>query len=349
MFQQIVETPFFYLCGEMRSLHYDISVIMPVYRVEGHIEQTLSSLAAQTFRNFELILVDDRGGDASIDKAVALLEASELKDDFRVVENPSNLGVSLSRGRGLEVASGEYVIHLDSDDFFEPDMLEIMYRKGVEEGADIVVCGFVKEFGTKEEPSGAFQFAGKGEQALTSARGKEEYIRLMLENSRPSALWNKLVKRELYTNENIGFDQNFRDDLSVSPLLILAAKKIAFVELPLVHYVMYNSASVSASAGHLLLIANTLKFLEKRFEEEGVDAGRELFAYKNQTRRRLLLHKQVKGDDVKKYLKLFPEINGHIISGNNPEKKYHYRLFARLAAGGDSTMFRLVRFLLRFI
>lgn len=333
----------------MNSKHYDISVIMPVFRAERHIEKTISSLISQTFRNFELILVDDRGGDASITKAQALLISSALNDQFRIVENPSNLGVSLSRGRGLEAAKGEYVIHLDADDFFEPQMLELMFRKAVEEAADMVICGFVKELEDSEIQRGAVQFAGKGELSLTSFRGKEEYVRLMLENSRPSALWNKLVKRDLYERGAVRFDKDLRDDLSVSPLLVLAAEKIAFCNLPLVHYVMYNSSSVSATVGHLLLIADTLKFLEKRFEEEGVDVRREIFVYKNQTRRRLLLHKRVKGDEVKKYLALFPEINSEILSGNNPERKFHYRMFARITAGGNGALFRFSRYILKFI
>lgn len=333
----------------MNSKHYDISVIMPVFRAEGHIEKTVSSVIAQTFKNFELILVDDRGGDASVKKAEALLGSSELKDSYRVVVNPSNMGVSLSRGRGLEVATGEYVIHLDADDFFEPEMLEIMFRKAVGEAADMVICGFVKELEESEIPRGAVQYAGKGELSLTSFRGKEEYIRLMLDNSRPSALWNKLVRRDLYERGAVKFDKDLRDDLSVSPLLVLAAEKIAFCNLPLVHYVMYNTSSVSATTGHLLLIAETLRFLEKRLEAAGVNVRRELFAYKNQTRRRLLLHKKVKGSEVKEYLSLFPEINGEILSGNNPERKFHYRVFARITAGGDSALFRLTRFLLKFI
>jgi len=333
----------------MNSKHYDISVIMPVFRAERHIEKTVASLISQTFRNFELIFVDDRGGDASIHKALALLEDSDLRSACIVVENPSNLGVSLSRGRGLEVATGDYVIHLDADDFFEPEMLEIMYRKAVEEAADMVICGFVKELEESEIPRGAVQYAGKGELTLNSFHGKEEYVRLMLDNSRPSALWNKLVKRDLYERGNVKFDKDLRDDLSVSPLLVMAAEKIAFCNLPLVHYVMYNSASVSATVGHLLLIADTLEFLEKRFKETGVNVRRELFAYKNQTRRRLLLHKKVKGDDVKKYLALFPEINSEILSGNNPERKFHYRMFARITAGGNSALFRFSRYILKFI
>ena len=98
-----------------------------------------------------------------------------------------------------------------------------------------------------------------------------------------------------------------------------------------------------------MLIADTLEFLEKRLEEAGVNVRRELFVYKNQTRRRLLLHKKVKGDDVKKYLALFPEINSEIISGNNPERKFHYRMFARITAGGNSALFRFLRYTLKFI
>lgn len=105
-----------------------VSVIIPVYRVSSLIERSLNSIINQTFRDFELILIDDCGKDNSIEIAESLLSLSWLKGLYRIEYNCRNLGVSASRRRGMEVASGDYIIHLDSDDYFEPDLLALLYR-----------------------------------------------------------------------------------------------------------------------------------------------------------------------------------------------------------------------------
>ena len=112
-----------------------VSVIIPVYNVEKYLNQCLDSVIAQTLTDIEIICVND----SSTDGSLGILEEYEKKDKrIRVVTQP-NSGAGAARNRGLSMASGKYLSFLDSDDFFEPDMLELAYQKAEEDSADFVV------------------------------------------------------------------------------------------------------------------------------------------------------------------------------------------------------------------
>ena len=339
----------------MTEKEFSISVIMPVYKVSGYIVRSIESLVAQTYKNFEIILVDDCGGDDSIEKAISVLNAHEYRRNnndvtkhagsYKIVTNAYNQGVSLSRQSGMLASGGEYVIHLDSDDYFEPDLLERLISMAKASYSDLVICNFFKE-----SPSGSSKIETSTTcHPLISDKDKTDYVKEMLRGERPSALWNKLVKRELFDRAGIPFDSNLRDDLSASPLLVLHANKVDFVTNALVHYVLYNSNSESVSFGHLKLIANTLKMLERRFDEMGITMKDEFLSYKAITKRKMVIHPDISGKDLDMALSLFPEINSSIKDGRNPEKKIQYRILLKLSANGNTLLFRLYRLLLKFL
>ena len=339
----------------MTEKDFSISVIMPVYKVSGYIGRSIESLVAQTYKNFEIILVDDCGGDDSVEKAISVLNThgytnnnnivTKCAESYKIVTNAHNQGVSLSRQNGMLASGGEFIIHLDSDDYFEPDLLERLISIAKASSSDMVICNFFKErpsVSSKIETSSA-------DHPLISDKDKTDYVKEMLRGERPSALWNKLVKRELFDRAGIPFDSNLRDDLSASPLLVLNAKRVDFVSNALVHYVLYNSNSESVSFGHLKLIANTLKMLESRFEEMGISMEDEFLSYKAVTKRKMIIHPGMSGKDLDVALSLFPEINSSIEDGRNPEKKIQYRILLKLSANGNTLLFRLYRLLLKFL
>lgn len=114
-----------------------VSVIVPVYNAEKHLRQCLDSIISQTMREIEIICIDDGSSDGS----VKILEEYSLKDSRINLIRQKNSGAGAARNRGLEAATGEYLSFLDSDDFFEPDMLAAAYKKAKEENSDIVVFG----------------------------------------------------------------------------------------------------------------------------------------------------------------------------------------------------------------
>lgn len=115
-----------------------LSIIVPVYKAEKHLDRCVESILSQTYGNIELVLVDDGSPDAS----PAMCD-SWAKRDWRVrVIHKKNNGASSARNAGLDMASGEYIGFVDADDFVEPDMYETLMKNALENNADRSGCGY---------------------------------------------------------------------------------------------------------------------------------------------------------------------------------------------------------------
>lgn len=117
-----------------------VSIIVPVYNVEKYLERCINSLRNQTFRDIEIILVNDSSSDSSLEICqIAAKEDSRIK----LVNKEKNEGLGKTRNSGLEIATGEYIGFVDSDDFVDYDMYRILYKKASEYDSDLVMSGFV--------------------------------------------------------------------------------------------------------------------------------------------------------------------------------------------------------------
>lgn len=124
-----------------------ISVIIPVYNVEKYLCDCIESVLLQTYRNFEIILIND----GSTDTSGIICDEYKLKDNRIKVIHQDNAGVSVARNNGLKIAKNDYVIFMDSDDYIESNMYETMVSKITEYSCDLVICDCVKEFGNHSE------------------------------------------------------------------------------------------------------------------------------------------------------------------------------------------------------
>ena len=115
-----------------------ISLIIPVYNVEKYIRKTLESVLAQTFTDYEVIMVNDGSTDGSL---AVLKEYADKYENFKLI-NQNNCGSSKARNVGINEAAGDYLAFLDSDDFLKPDFLEVLYSSAEENGADIACCNY---------------------------------------------------------------------------------------------------------------------------------------------------------------------------------------------------------------
>ena len=115
----------------------ELSIIVPVYKVEKYLPRCIDSILAQTFGDFELILIDD----GSSDGCGRICDEYARKDKRIVVIHQKNMGVSAARNAGLDIARGRYIGFVDSDDWIEPQMYEVMMDAIRENGADMAVCG----------------------------------------------------------------------------------------------------------------------------------------------------------------------------------------------------------------
>ncbi|MFR5028212.1 MAG: glycosyltransferase family 2 protein [Coprococcus sp.] len=118
-----------------KAMGTKVSVILPVYNVSDYLRQCMDSIVGQTLKDIEIICVDD----GSTDDSLAILKEYEAKDQRVKVIQQANAGAGAARNKGLEIATGEYLSFLDSDDFFEPDMLEKAWSKAHETRAQVVV------------------------------------------------------------------------------------------------------------------------------------------------------------------------------------------------------------------
>lgn len=126
----------------MNELKPTISIIIPVYNVEKYLRQCLESLINQTYKEIEIICVNDESPDNSLE----ILNEYAKSDERIVIVNKKNEGVSAARNAGLKVAKGEYIMFVDSDDWVDLQMCEMMYEAAKKENADSVMCSYVKEF-----------------------------------------------------------------------------------------------------------------------------------------------------------------------------------------------------------
>ncbi len=209
-----------------------VSVVVPMYNLEEYIDNSMECIVNQTLQEIEILCVDD----GSTDATVAMVEEYARDDKrIRIIRNQkSNAGVA--RNLGLERAKGEYLLFLDGDDIFEPDLLEKMYEQIVRDHADICVCD-ADQYDTKQNV-----FCSKPqymrrkllpEQRPFSRTDIGKFI-LYFTTSVP---WNKMVKREFVEKHQLHFQNIERaNDQYFSIMALLLAENITVVDEVLVHY-----------------------------------------------------------------------------------------------------------------
>lgn len=217
-----------------------ISIIVAVYKAEACLSRCIDSLLAQTFTDFELLLVDDGSPDSSREICVDYAE----RDSRVKVFHKENGGVSSAREYGLNRAQGVYIIHADPDDWVEPTMLEVLYNKAQEEMADMVICDFY----TNDSYS---QFYVKQQPTSLDAH---EVIKDLFSHLHGSC-WNKLVRRSLYaTDVHFPAGINYCEDLYVNIHLLLKNPVVAYVPQAFYHYVLdFNPNSMGKRLSYEIL------------------------------------------------------------------------------------------------
>lgn len=207
-----------------------ISVIIPVYNAEKHLEKCVRSVFSQTYRNLEIILVDD----GSTDNSLVICEGLKKVDSRVLVIHQNNGGVSSARNKGLDVASGDYIGFVDSDDWIEPKMYETLYHLAKKHRADIAACGYVEEringtFLTRSAQSDKIVLNQK--EALEMALGYDYF---------KGFLWNKLFSSKIFNSgKKIRLDEEIHisEDLLCVCKCILKSRLLVFDSEPLYHYI----------------------------------------------------------------------------------------------------------------
>lgn len=207
-----------------------VSIIVPVYNVEKYLDKCLYSLANQTLKNIEIIVVNDGTKDNSqniIDKYTK--KYKNIKSFIK-----ENGGLSDARNYGIKKATGKYIGFVDSDDYIDLTMYEKLYNKIISDDYDVAICDLYRVFDKK--------LLYTSSNLKKDLLNKDEINKAML-NIYPTA-WNKLYKKELF--ENIQFKKNvWFEDVELLYRIFPKFKKIGVVNEPLYYYVQREGAITS--------------------------------------------------------------------------------------------------------
>ena len=204
-----------------------ISILVPVYNVEKWLDRCLDSLEAQTWKDWEAVLVNDGSTDGSLVKA----QARAARDARIRIFSYANSGISVTRNRLLEHAQGEAFLFVDSDDWIEPEILERMVHVMQKENCDIVQCGYQMDFGPVP-----FLRPVAG----TGVHDREDALQMLVNNKGINNYpWGKLFRR--HTFDHVRFPENVKgfEDTRTIFRTFLNASRIGTIPDRFVHYVQH--------------------------------------------------------------------------------------------------------------
>ena len=212
----------------------EISIIVPVYNVEEYLSRCIDSILNQTFTAFELILVDDGSTDNS-----GLICDEYKKIDSRIkVIHKENGGLSSARNSGLNIASGEYVAFVDSDDLIDRNMIELMINCANNNDADIVSCSYIefknemKLFGINNNNNNKYK-----ERSFSNLEALENYLLEYNDINRKidTVVWNKIYRKKLFKDVCFPVGKIYEDGY-VTYKLLYKANKVIYLDVPLYFY-----------------------------------------------------------------------------------------------------------------
>lgn len=201
-----------------------ISIIVPVYNTGKFIRRCLDSILAQTFPNFEVLLIDDGSPDGA---GTICDEYAKTDRRFSVYHKP-NGGVASARQYGIDRARGAYTIHIDSDDWIDSAMLEELYNRAVGDNADIVICDYFVNYNRYQRYHTARPID------LTSQNVLKSFI-----HESQGYLWNKLIRTSCYHNPeaaNCIIGQNLFEDMIICCKILKYPRRISYLPKAFYHY-----------------------------------------------------------------------------------------------------------------
>ena len=215
-----------------------VSIIIPVFNSENYLDRCINSVLNQTYDNLDVILVND----GSTDNSLKICKKYELKDKRVTVINQNNLGVSSARNAGIGIAKGKFIQFVDSDDFIEPEMTEIMVSIINKDHSDIVICG-LKRISKDIARIKRLPCRGKFSIEIFIAKSSE----VICDNIIGSPC-NKLYKQEIINNNNIRYDYSvhFAEDLIFNYNYFRNTNTLSIIGEPLYNYAYSSDHSLTS-------------------------------------------------------------------------------------------------------
>ncbi|HTG69928.1 MAG TPA: glycosyltransferase [Candidatus Udaeobacter sp.] len=237
-----------------------VSIVVPIYNMEDYLVRCLRSLLTQSLTDIEIIAVNDGSQDSSLE----LLQHYAEVDSRIVIIDKENGGVSAARNEGVLAARGEYIGFVDPDDWVNPVMYEEMHLAAVRDDADIVMCTYIREFGTHSKEK---SFDLPEMQTYRGTDVQEKMLRRLVgpvkeELANPEYLdawgtvWSKLYRAELLKNNDLKFMDlsviGSNEDTLFNIHAFYYAKAFVFLNRPFYHYWRANAASITSTYNPVL-------------------------------------------------------------------------------------------------
>ncbi|MCY1137478.1 bifunctional glycosyltransferase family 2 protein/CDP-glycerol:glycerophosphate glycerophosphotransferase [Actinoplanes sp. Pm04-4] len=217
-----------------------LSIVLPVYKVQGYLRQCLDSVLSQSFTDFEVVAVDDRSPDYS---GAILAEYAARDPRVRVVTAPENVGLGRARNLGLEHATGEYVWFVDSDDWLSEGTLNAAAERLRETDADLLIVGWDRVHWDGRVQAGT---ARKSLAAAPDVFSVEQWPQVL---NILHVAWNKVVRREFLLRLGFVFEAGWYEDVSFSFPVMLAAPRISTLPRTCVHYRQRRTGAITRTVG----------------------------------------------------------------------------------------------------
>lgn len=315
-----------------------ISIIVPVYNVEKYIKKCIDSILAQTYKNYELLLIND----GSTDNSGNICEEYRLKDNRITIINKENGGQADARNYGMEVAKGKYIIFIDADDYIDDNMLELLINPFLKyEDISFTSCGYYNVFLNDvltNRNSGIEKILDKKQCEISLSRNKE--ICFML--------WNKLFRRDILNNIRFIKGQ-LHEEIHFMREVCKVMNKCYYIDMPLYYYIRERDGNTESEFREQRLIAlkefdlfekdmviennidaaQSFSIMQMEFIISFYDKNKKNKQCKNQLKNKynLLYKKNVNNIELRKKYKLFyysPELFCWLIYLKNKIKKSNY-------------------------
>lgn len=310
-----------------------ISVIIPVYNVEKYLEKCLESVCNQTYKDLEIILIDD----GSTDSSGSICDRYAKLDSRVKVIHRENMGLAYTRNQGLDLASGEYIAWCDSDDYWHPQMLELLMDMMTKEDAEVACCKYID---VPESYKENFEYIDEQTCKFSIYENEEEKLDFIYRkyNLLATTIWNKLYKASLWEGVRAPKGIRIYEDETMTFIPCYNANRLVFVDKELYFRLKREDGSSITDQGFSPKRLERLKSLEYRVQyfEEKRDCrflAQAFFAYKEDL---LVIMKQIEKSkeydgsmlkpymsdyrrDVRKYMKSLP---------GSYKSKMHFVVFA---------------------
>lgn len=209
-----------------------ISIIIPIYKVEDYLDRCIESAVGQTYKNIQIILVDD----GSPDRCPQICDEWQIKDDRIIVIHKDNGGLSSARNKGIQNSTGEYILFIDSDDYIELDACEKLMSCA--KGVDLVVGE-----ATIYENGSIYYNIHTNLKENHVYTGVDCAIKAISRGEWFAPVWYNMYKRDFILSNNLFFEEGtLHEDMEYLPRIFLAAKTVKYIKLQFYNYIIRQSS-----------------------------------------------------------------------------------------------------------